>query len=136
MSIAENRKAHFNYFLEDRFEAGIVLEGWEVKSIRSGQVQLTSAAGSHNRCPASAVPASASQRPPSQVSAMQTHSPKRLPSSTHVAAPCPPSHSQSTVDPGSQTFGASTSRGGVQAHRTARLRKTAEECFMTESERE
>ena len=41
MSIAENRKAHFNYFLEDRFEAGIVLEGWEVKSVRAGQVQLT-----------------------------------------------------------------------------------------------
>ena len=41
MSIADNRKAHFNYFLEDRFEAGIVLEGWEVKAIRAGQVQLT-----------------------------------------------------------------------------------------------
>ncbi|OIQ77445.1 SsrA-binding protein [mine drainage metagenome] len=41
MSIAENRKAHYNYFLEDRFEAGIVLEGWEVKSVRAGQVQLT-----------------------------------------------------------------------------------------------
>jgi SsrA-binding protein len=41
MSIAENRKAHFNYHLEERFEAGIVLEGWEIKAIRSGQVQLT-----------------------------------------------------------------------------------------------
>jgi SsrA-binding protein len=39
--IAENKKATFNYFLEERFEAGIVLEGWEVKAIRSGQVQLT-----------------------------------------------------------------------------------------------
>ncbi|WP_374318707.1 SsrA-binding protein SmpB [Aquabacterium sp.] len=41
MTIAENRKAHFNYFIEERFEAGIVLEGWEVKAIRDGQVQLT-----------------------------------------------------------------------------------------------
>ncbi|MFN4267010.1 MAG: SsrA-binding protein SmpB [Aquabacterium sp.] len=41
MSIAENRKAHFNYHIEERFEAGLVLEGWEVKAIREGQVQLT-----------------------------------------------------------------------------------------------
>lgn len=41
MSIAENRKARFNYHIEERFEAGVVLEGWEVKAIRSGQVQLT-----------------------------------------------------------------------------------------------
>jgi SsrA-binding protein len=41
MSIAENRKAQFNYHIEERFEAGIVLEGWEVKAIRDGQVQLT-----------------------------------------------------------------------------------------------
>jgi SsrA-binding protein len=41
MSIAENRKARFNYHIEERFEAGIVLEGWEVKAIRAGQVQLT-----------------------------------------------------------------------------------------------
>jgi len=41
MSIAENRKAHFNYHIEERFEAGVVLEGWEVKAIREGQVQLT-----------------------------------------------------------------------------------------------
>ncbi len=40
MSIAENRKAAFNYFLEDRFEAGLVLEGWEVKAIRAGRAQL------------------------------------------------------------------------------------------------
>lgn len=39
--IAENRKAAFNYQFEERFEAGIVLEGWEVKSIRAGKVQLT-----------------------------------------------------------------------------------------------
>jgi SsrA-binding protein len=41
MSIAENKKAHFNYLIEERFEAGIVLDGWEVKAIRAGQVQLT-----------------------------------------------------------------------------------------------
>ncbi|MCV4600429.1 SsrA-binding protein, partial [Escherichia coli] len=41
MSIAENRKARVNYLIEERFEAGIVLEGWEVKAIRAGQVQLT-----------------------------------------------------------------------------------------------
>ena len=38
--IATNRKASYEFFLEDRFEAGIVLEGWEVKSIRSGRVNL------------------------------------------------------------------------------------------------
>ncbi len=41
MSIAENKKARFNYTLEEQFEAGMVLEGWEVKAIRAGQVQLT-----------------------------------------------------------------------------------------------
>ena len=40
MSIVENRKAHHDYSIEERHEAGIVLEGWEVKSIRSGRVQL------------------------------------------------------------------------------------------------
>lgn len=39
--IAENKKAFFDYYFEDRFEAGIVLEGWEVKSLRAGKVQLT-----------------------------------------------------------------------------------------------
>ncbi|RYF34169.1 MAG: SsrA-binding protein, partial [Comamonadaceae bacterium] len=39
--IAENRKAAFNYFFEERFEAGMVLEGWEVKALREGKVQLT-----------------------------------------------------------------------------------------------
>jgi SsrA-binding protein len=39
--IAENRRARFEYHVEERFEAGLVLEGWEVKAIRSGQVQLT-----------------------------------------------------------------------------------------------
>jgi SsrA-binding protein len=40
MSIAENRKAFHDYFIEERFEAGLILEGWEVKSIRAGRVQL------------------------------------------------------------------------------------------------
>lgn len=40
MSIVDNRKATHDYFIEDRFEAGLVLEGWEVKAIRAGHVQL------------------------------------------------------------------------------------------------
>lgn len=39
--IAENRKARHDYFIEDTFEAGLVLEGWEVKSLRAGRAQLT-----------------------------------------------------------------------------------------------
>ena len=39
-TIALNRKAQFDYFIEDRFEAGLVLQGWEVKSLRAGKVQL------------------------------------------------------------------------------------------------
>lgn len=39
-TIAVNRKAHHEFFIEERFEAGLVLEGWEVKSLRSGRVQL------------------------------------------------------------------------------------------------
>jgi SsrA-binding protein len=41
MSIAENRRARFDYHIEETFEAGIVLTGWEIKAIRAGQVQLT-----------------------------------------------------------------------------------------------
>ena len=41
MSIAENRRARFDYQIEERFEAGVVLTGWEIKAIRAGQVQLT-----------------------------------------------------------------------------------------------
>ena len=41
MSIAENRRAFFDYHLEERHEAGMVLQGWEIKAIRAGQVQLT-----------------------------------------------------------------------------------------------
>lgn len=40
MSIIENRKARHEYFIEERYEAGLVLQGWEVKAIRSGHVQL------------------------------------------------------------------------------------------------
>lgn len=43
MSIVQNRKASFDYTVEERFEAGLVLEGWEVKAIRAGQVQLKEA---------------------------------------------------------------------------------------------
>jgi SsrA-binding protein len=39
--IAENRRARFEYHIEETFEAGLVLQGWEVKAIREGQVQLT-----------------------------------------------------------------------------------------------
>jgi SsrA-binding protein len=39
-NIVENRRARFEYHVEERFEAGIVLAGWEVKAIRAGQVQL------------------------------------------------------------------------------------------------
>jgi SsrA-binding protein len=39
--IAENRRARFEYHIEEQFETGVVLEGWEVKAIRAGQVQLT-----------------------------------------------------------------------------------------------
>ncbi len=41
MTIAENRRARFDYHLEETHEAGLALEGWEVKAIRAGQVQLT-----------------------------------------------------------------------------------------------
>ena len=43
MSIVENRAARHNYFIEDRYEAGLMLHGWEVKAIRAGRVQLKEA---------------------------------------------------------------------------------------------
>jgi SsrA-binding protein len=43
MSIVDNKKAFFDYFIEDRYEAGIVLEGWEIKAIREGKVQIKEA---------------------------------------------------------------------------------------------
>ncbi len=39
--IAENRKARHDYFIEEQLEAGLVLSGWEVKSLRAGRAQLT-----------------------------------------------------------------------------------------------
>jgi SsrA-binding protein len=43
MSIVDNRKAYHDYFVEEKFEAGVALEGWEVKAIRAGRVQLKEA---------------------------------------------------------------------------------------------
>jgi len=43
MSIVENKKAYHDYFVEEKFEAGIALEGWEVKAIRAGRAQLKEA---------------------------------------------------------------------------------------------
>jgi SsrA-binding protein len=43
MSIAQNRKAWHDYFIEEKFEAGIALQGWEVKAIRAGRLQLRDA---------------------------------------------------------------------------------------------
>jgi SsrA-binding protein len=40
MSIAQNKKAFHDYFIEEKYEAGIVLEGWDVKAIRAGRVNL------------------------------------------------------------------------------------------------
>lgn len=43
MSIVQNRKAFHDYHVEERYEAGIALEGWEVKAIRAGRAQLADA---------------------------------------------------------------------------------------------
>ena len=43
MSIIQNKKAFHDYFIEDRYEAGIVLQGWEVKAIRAGRANLKEA---------------------------------------------------------------------------------------------
>ena len=43
MAIVKNKKAQHDYFIEDRYEAGMVLEGWEVKAIRAGRAQLNEA---------------------------------------------------------------------------------------------
>lgn len=43
MSIAQNKKAFHDYFIEEKFEAGMALHGWEVKAIRDGRVQLKEA---------------------------------------------------------------------------------------------
>ena len=43
MSIIQNKKAFYDYFIEDKYEAGIVLEGWEVKAIRDGRANIKEA---------------------------------------------------------------------------------------------
>lgn len=43
MSIAQNKKAFHDYFIEERYEAGLALEGWEAKAIRAGRAQLKEA---------------------------------------------------------------------------------------------
>ncbi len=43
MSIAQNKKAFFDYFIEEKYEAGIVLEGWEVKAIRENKINIKEA---------------------------------------------------------------------------------------------
>ncbi len=43
MSIIQNKKAFFDYFIEEKYEAGLVLEGWEVKAIREGRAQIKEA---------------------------------------------------------------------------------------------
>lgn len=43
MSIIDNRKAFHDYFIEDKYEAGLVLEGWEVKAIRAGRANIKEA---------------------------------------------------------------------------------------------
>ena len=43
MSIVQNKKAFHEYFIEERYEAGLMLQGWEVKAIRAGRVQLKEA---------------------------------------------------------------------------------------------
>jgi SsrA-binding protein len=43
MSIVENRKADHDYFIEEKFEAGLALDGWEVKAIRAGRAQIKEA---------------------------------------------------------------------------------------------
>jgi len=43
LSIVENRKAYHDYFIEEKFEAGVALEGWEVKAVRAGRAQIKEA---------------------------------------------------------------------------------------------
>lgn len=40
-ALAQNRKATHDFFIEERFEAGLVLQGWEIKSLRAGKAQLS-----------------------------------------------------------------------------------------------
>ena len=49
-SVAQNRRARFDYFIDEQIEAGIILQGTEVKSLRQGQASLSEAwAGPHRR---------------------------------------------------------------------------------------
>ena len=43
MSIVDNKKAYHDYFIEEKFEAGVALQGWEVKAIRAGRAQIKEA---------------------------------------------------------------------------------------------
>jgi SsrA-binding protein len=43
MSIVDNKKAYHDYFIEEKFEAGVALEGWEVKAIRAGRAHIREA---------------------------------------------------------------------------------------------
>jgi SsrA-binding protein len=43
MSIVDNKKAYHDYFIEEKFEAGLALEGWEVKAVRAGRAQIREA---------------------------------------------------------------------------------------------
>ena len=43
MSIVSNKKAFHEYFIEEQFEAGLSLEGWECKAIRAGRIQIKEA---------------------------------------------------------------------------------------------
>jgi SsrA-binding protein len=43
VAIAQNKKAFHDYFVEERYEAGLVLHGWEVKAIRAGRAQINEA---------------------------------------------------------------------------------------------
>ena len=43
MANIQNRKAHFDYYIEEKYEAGLMLQGWEVKSIREGRAQIKEA---------------------------------------------------------------------------------------------
>ena len=52
--IADNKKAAFNYFFEEKYEAGMVLEGWEVKAIDRKSTRLNSSHSQQSRMPSSA----------------------------------------------------------------------------------
>ena len=52
--IARNKRARHEYFIEEEYEAGIVLEGWEVKSLREGRAQLQAVSYTHLTLPTKA----------------------------------------------------------------------------------